>query len=90
MDIPQAVETIIHFISVLGFPIFVAIWLMYRDWKVITGLLKTLTELNHALDRLTIMLDALIAAFLQDPDTEALYRILDQPDQDPSGHDHQD
>lgn len=78
MDVSQIVETIIHFVSVLGFPIFVAVWLMYRDWKVITGLLKTLNELTHALDRNTLMLDALIAQLNQDPDPKAIYRITEQ------------
>ena len=90
MDIIQWVESIIHFISILGFPIFVAVWLMYRDWKLITGLLSVLNDLNHALDRLTIMLDALTAAFLQDPDIQEIFRRIDQAHQDPSTHDPQD
>lgn len=46
------VDVILPLISTVGFPIFVAVWLLYRDWKIMSMLLEKLEQLNHNLERL--------------------------------------
>ena len=51
------VDVIIKIISSLGFPIFVAIWLLIRDWKQTSKLTESLDSLKVVIQKLCDSLD---------------------------------
>ena len=52
------VDIVIRFISTLGFPIVVAVWLLWRDWKLTTKFIETLETLKDAVEDLCQKLDS--------------------------------
>ena len=52
---PATIDLITRLIGNLGFPIFVAIWLLFRTDKLLQELLKLLTEVRDTLNhRITL------------------------------------
>ena len=51
------VDVVIKIISSLGFPIFVAIWLLIRDWKQTSKLTESLDSLKTVIQKLCDSLD---------------------------------
>jgi len=57
MNEPEIVNLVADLIARLGFPIFVAVWMLWRDQKRMDHLVSTLWELKKAIEILTIMID---------------------------------
>ena len=51
------VDVVIKVISSLGFPIFVAIWLLIRDWKQTSKFTESLDSLKDVIQKLCNSLD---------------------------------
>jgi hypothetical protein len=49
-------------ISQLGFPIFVCIWFMWRDYKFLTALQDVLGGVKEEIGKLNILIEAVVAA----------------------------
>ena len=56
---PEWLEWVEHFIATVGFPIFVAGFLLWRDWKVGKQTNELLTELTQAVNKLCTRVDRL-------------------------------
>lgn len=54
---PDIANIVADLIARLGFPIFVAVWMLWRDQQRIQQLTSTLWELKKAIEILTILLD---------------------------------
>jgi len=52
------VDIMIKFISTLGFPIVVAVWLLWRDYKLTTKFIETMEGLKDAVEDLCQKIDS--------------------------------
>lgn len=55
---PEWLLWVEHFIQSVGFPIFVACFLLWREWKQGKQMLEILTELKEAVEILTRLLNS--------------------------------